>query len=94
MFKIKKHYRAKPQSWFWGKPNSYYLEWTYFRHPIGRRQWVSQCEIDSIDEDGMGCSPRTRDRLKLPDAYDDIGRSRGFYVKCWKDLTRKKKQWE
>jgi hypothetical protein len=59
-----------------------------------RRQWASQREADLMDEDGHGCAVRARDRNRLPDAWDDLQRSRRFYVKCWKDYSRKRKQWE
>lgn len=87
------------KDWWWvrkGRKDDfpiYHRDWTYFRHPKGRRQWVSQREIDLLDEDGYACAPRVRDRDKLPDAYDDLSHSRGYYIKCWKDYSRKRKSW-
>lgn len=66
------------------------------RHEItGRRAWKSQIEADAIEErdHGVRCRPRPRTTAKLPDSWCDVRISRGFWVKSWKDKTKKKRQW-
>lgn len=68
-----------------------------FRHEVrGRRAWVSQREMDSIDslEHSVYCTLRARDVRRLPDSWDDLPLSRGFWIRSWKDKTKRKKQWE
>lgn len=106
-YKLKKLYARVPSDWDFyldkkkvgfvayhpdGYDTGHYVGWRWFSSH--RKQWVSQREIDMMDEDGYKCAVRAKDRFDLPDAWEDLGRSRRYYVKCWKDYSKKKKQWE
>lgn len=95
MHKLKTHYyKVDPADWWWNNNYAgFRFKWGWFRYPKGRHHWVSIREIDLLDEDGLGCTVRPRDPWKLPDCYEDRPFSRGR-LKSWKDVTKKRKQWE
>lgn len=88
-----KKYLRKPW-WDWAPPNSLCPMGVY-RGLKSRKQWLSTVEIDAIDSRDtlVYCTLRARDCRKMPDPWDDLSHSRGYYVRCWKDQYKKKRQW-
>ena len=95
MWKKKSHLQRCPD-WSWiTHYRGFYNPWNYRRRPRGRHQWVSQFQLDAMEsrESGITCSVRPRSPFELPSAWDDVKHSQ-YYFKSWKDVTKKRKQWE
>jgi hypothetical protein len=90
--KIKKNY--KTGGWWSDQPGvEYYMDYGYFRS-FHYKQRVARNIIDTLDFRDMLIIKkawRCDDRPLTP--YDDIMQSRGYYVKSWKDNSRRKNQW-
>ena len=97
MWKKKAHLAPWPEDWFYFTDSyrGFYHFHHYFRDPKGRRQWIGQLIIDRIDgrSEGYDCHVRPRTKCYLPDDWEDLNYSIPN-PKSWKDVTRKRKQWE
>lgn len=92
MKKIKKNYITG--GWFSNRPNvEYYMDYGYFRS-FHYKQRVARNIIDTLDFRDMMLNKKAWRNVSSPiTPYDDILQSRGFYVKSWKDNSKRRKQW-
>lgn len=78
--------------WEWAPVNSFYVPHGYHRRFKHAQNIARDChdEADARDER----LPVSWRRQWHPSFYDDLHRSRGFYVRSWKDAYKKRFQWE
>ena len=92
MFKLKKTYRKSDYPWSRGH---YWFAWGWFRAVRTAGEFRQGCALKSLKrEERLNIKGRIRKGIdSLPDAWDDVSISRGR-AKSWKDVSRKRKQWE
>jgi hypothetical protein len=80
-------------TWDWA-PDECLVPRGYFRWFRDNHRWKATIEGDEIEAKDTGIKCTVRTRGDFPQLWDDLYVSRGYYVRSWKDRTKRRKQWD